>query len=305
MISFRYHLVSLVAVFLALALGIVVGTTALNGPITTDLRNQVNTLKSDRGALAQQVKTLQGQVSDAGQFATSFGAQIVNGSLAKQNVLMIGLPGAIGSVQDGIAKEIAAAGGKVSGQVQLTAAYVDQRRGSDIIALATGAVHPPGLTLPQGTADPGQIGGALLAYVLLGQGLPTDLTQVIGGFSELHMVSASASLVASTTIVVVGTGAMRVGDYAARSELAFVTALQQRGGHVVVAGDPSSATLAGIVAGVRGAAGDKTTISTIDNADGAIGQISTVLALADITNSSVGHYGTGKGADSLFPTPTK
>ena len=40
-ISFRYHLVSIVAVFLALALGIVVGTTALNGPITKDLRNQV------------------------------------------------------------------------------------------------------------------------------------------------------------------------------------------------------------------------------------------------------------------------
>ena len=48
MISFRYHLVSIIAVFLALALGIVVGTTALNGPITTDLRKQVNTLKSDR-----------------------------------------------------------------------------------------------------------------------------------------------------------------------------------------------------------------------------------------------------------------
>ena len=37
MISFRYHLVSIIAVFLALALGIVVGTTALNGPITKDL----------------------------------------------------------------------------------------------------------------------------------------------------------------------------------------------------------------------------------------------------------------------------
>ena len=37
MISFRYHIVSIVAVFLALALGIVVGTPALNGPITKDL----------------------------------------------------------------------------------------------------------------------------------------------------------------------------------------------------------------------------------------------------------------------------
>ena len=46
MISFRYHVVSIVAVFLALALGVVVGTTALNGPITTDLRNKVDTAKA-------------------------------------------------------------------------------------------------------------------------------------------------------------------------------------------------------------------------------------------------------------------
>ena len=33
MIDFRYHIVSLVAVFLALAVGLVLGTTALNQPI--------------------------------------------------------------------------------------------------------------------------------------------------------------------------------------------------------------------------------------------------------------------------------
>jgi len=97
-ISFRYHLVSIIAVFLALALGIVVGTTALNGPITTDLRKQVNTLKSDRTTLANQVKALQRQVSDAGQFAASFGSQLVQGTLTKQSVLLIGLPGARTSV---------------------------------------------------------------------------------------------------------------------------------------------------------------------------------------------------------------
>ena len=41
MIDFRYHLVSLIAVFLAVALGIVIGTTALNGPILDDLESQV------------------------------------------------------------------------------------------------------------------------------------------------------------------------------------------------------------------------------------------------------------------------
>jgi hypothetical protein len=302
-ISFRYHIVSIIAVFLALALGIVVGTTALNGPITTDLRKQVNTLKNDRSSLAGQVKTLQQQVSDAGQFATSFGSQIVAGTLTKQDVLMIGLPGAVGSVEDGIAKEIDAAGGRVSGQVRLSSAYVDQRRGSDIVSLATNN-HPTCASLPE-VSDPGQLGGTLLAYVLLGKCLPTDLTQVISGFSELHMISVGGSVTPSTTVVVVGTGSLAPGSYAAQTELSLVSALQQLGGHVVVAGDPASAVQAGVVASVRTAAADKNTVSTIDNSDSAIGQVSTVLALAGVIKSSVGHYGTGKGADAMFPIPTK
>jgi hypothetical protein len=43
-IDFRYHLVSLIAVFLAVALGIVIGTTALNQPILADIKNQVTAL---------------------------------------------------------------------------------------------------------------------------------------------------------------------------------------------------------------------------------------------------------------------
>jgi hypothetical protein len=301
-ISFRYHLVSIVAVFLALALGIVVGTTALNGPITTDLRKQVNTLKDDRSTLANQVKSLQLQVGDAGEFASSFGSQLVRGTLARQNVLLVSLPGARSSIEDGITKQVQAAGGKVS-HVGLTDAYVDPRRSSDITALVT-STHPIGLTLPE-VSDAGQLGGALLAFVLLGHGVPTDLSQVLGAFSELHMVSATGAVIPSRNVVVIGTGALKSANYASAAELALVTALQRAGGHVVVAGDSGSATKAGVIAGVRGTGPDKATVSSVDNADSAIGQISTVLALADVIKSSVGHYGTAKSADALFPSPSK
>jgi len=93
-ISFRYHIVSLVGVFLALALGIVVGTTALSGPVTSDLRHQVDDLKKDRSQLAIQNKDLQGQIDVASQFTSNFGPQIVANSLDKTNVLVVALPGA-------------------------------------------------------------------------------------------------------------------------------------------------------------------------------------------------------------------
>jgi len=149
--------VSIIAVFLALALGIVVGTTALNGPITSNLRSEVDTLRKDRTSLSSQISTLQGQVSDAAQFATTYGPQIVKGTLTDKSVLIVGLPGADTGLKDRLGKQVGAAGGKVSGRVQLTSDYSDPKRASDLTALATGNAHPVGMLLPN-TDDAGVLG---------------------------------------------------------------------------------------------------------------------------------------------------
>jgi hypothetical protein len=309
-ISFRYHIVSIIAVFLALALGIVVGTTALNGPITKDLRHQVDALKGDRKALSAQVGTLQGQVGDAEKFASLYGAQIVKSSLTGVDVLIVGLPGAPGDIKDGVAKEITAAGGVVTGRIQVTGDYADPRRAGDITALATGAAHPIGLTYPS-VDDAGQIGGALLAFVLLGKGQPTDLKQVLAGFSELNMIKVEGGdkVTAASAVVVVAGGALPADDAGGKTEVALISQLQQKGGHVVVVGDPASATKAGIVALVRADEADKGTVATVDNADTALGKVSSALALAGTIRPEpetvVGHYGTGDGATALFPDPVK
>lgn len=302
MISFRYHLVSIVGIFLALALGIVIGTTALNGPITKDLRNQVNDAKNQRDKLAGQVKTLQGQVTDAGQFASTYGSKLVAGTLAGKSVLVLALPGATADEADGVTKQIGAAGGKLAGRVTLTKNYLDPSNGTGITSLATGPAHPIGLTLPE-TSDTGQLGGALLAYVLLGKGQATDMTQVLGGFSQLHMVQTSSDTKPATAVVVVAHGLLPVNGYAGSSELALVSAMVKAGGHLVIAGDASSAGKGGLVSLVRTDTASRDAVSTVDDATSSIGQVSTVLAMADVLKGQVGHYGTSAGADALFPAP--
>ena len=305
MISFRYHLVSIVAVFLALALGIVVGTTALNGPITKDLRNQVNDTKKQRDTLAEQVKQLQGQVDDAGQFASTYGTELVADKLAGKDILEIVLPGATNDMQDGLTSQINAAGGKISGRITITKAYLDPSGGAGIVSLATGASRPIGWNAPV-TSNADKLGGSLLAYVLLGHGQETDLTQVMGGFSALHMVSSDAqSITPSTTVVVLGHGGLSGNDYAATAELSLVTALAQNGGHVVVAADNASASHNGLVAAVRSAKSARDSVSSVDNANTPFGQVSTVLALAGSAQGLVGHYGTDQSADALYPAPAK
>jgi len=57
-IDFRYHLVSIVSIFLALAVGIVLGAGPLQGSIGTQLTDQVGTLRQEKD-------TLRGQLDDA------------------------------------------------------------------------------------------------------------------------------------------------------------------------------------------------------------------------------------------------
>jgi hypothetical protein len=304
-ISFRYHIVSIVAVFLALALGIVVGTTALNGPITKDLRRQVNDAKDQRDTLAAQVKLLQGQIDDAGEFASTYGSQLVANTLAGKNVLEIVLPGATSDMQDGLSQQVSAAGGKISGRLTITKKYLDPSSGAGIVSLATGSSRPVGWTSPE-TSNADALGGSLLAYVLLGHGQATDLTQVLGSFAALHMVTSDGSdITPSTTVLVLAHGSLRSNDYAGTAEQSLVSWLAQSDGHVVVAGDQTSAGSGGLIARVRGSQSDRAAVSSVDNADNAFGQVSAVLALAGATKGLVGHYGTEQSADALFPAPSK
>ena len=70
MINFRYHVVSLTAVFLALAIGLVVGTAALNGPAANELHDQVNQLSKSNSQMRARVNSLTSEVNQKEQFAT-------------------------------------------------------------------------------------------------------------------------------------------------------------------------------------------------------------------------------------------
>jgi hypothetical protein len=73
------------------------------------------------------------------------------------------------------------------------------------------------------------------------------------------------------------------------------------GAKVVVAGDTAASTAGGVIALVRADDADKSAVSTVDNADSPLGQVSSILALSQLTKSHVGHFGTGSGASKLYP----
>ncbi len=89
MIDFRYHLVSLIAVFLAVALGIVIGTTALNNPISADIEARVDQLEQDKRQLEDTTRALTTQVESADAFEQAVAPGLVEVTLAYIRVVVV------------------------------------------------------------------------------------------------------------------------------------------------------------------------------------------------------------------------
>jgi hypothetical protein len=299
-ISFRYHIVSVIGIFLAIALGVVIGTSALNGAVVGDLRRQVTDLKKTNSDSGTQIKALQEQAGNADQLAQTFSPKIAGSALASTPVIVLAAPGTAAQLKDTVTARVAAAGGKVVGRVQLTRDFTDPKRASDIRSLATTGAHPVGLQLPT-TDDAGTLAGSLLGFVLLGKGQPTDLTQVIAGFSTLNMAKAEGDTATPGKVVLfLAPGGLPKDDPGGKTLLAVAAQLGGQGPTVVV-GDPASADQGGLVALVRSDDGTKKTVSSVDDANGALGQLTMVLTAADALAGRKGHFGIGAGVDALLP----
>ena len=305
MISFRYHLVSIIAVFLALALGILVGTTGLNGAILSDLKKQVKSLRGETASLRTSNDTLTTTANNDEKFASQYMKPILAGRLTGQTVAIISGPGTSGKIKSGTSAALTAAGANVVTQIQLTPNFIDPARASDIVASISGPAGLPfGLTLPN-TSDAPTLAGDVLGYVLSGKGHPTDLGKWISTFSGLGMLTVNNHPQKATLAVVLTSGTYLKTDGHAKAMPALVTEFNANGIKIVVAGDKASSTEAGLVEQVRGDATLSGVVSTVDNADSAIGQVSTALALAGSVAGQTGQYGTGAGAGGLFPPAPK
>ena len=306
MIGFRYHLVSLVAVFLALAVGLVLGTTQLSGSVLDDVRGQVSTLSADKRALQAQVRTLRGQVRTADTVTAALAPKIVAGQLKGRRVVLLAGPQADGAVTDGVQKILGQAGATVTGRVQLTDDWTDPRRAADLKSFVTGDSQPAGFQLPE-TDDAGVLGGALLSYVLLtpASGAGADaasVSQVLAGFTSLAMLRVESQQVAPADYAVVVTShAARGGAERARVLGQLAGALDKAGRGAVVAGTAAAAGEDGLVGVVRGDAGLATAVSTVDDADTGSGLVSTVLALTQQADGKSGQYGVAGNADAPLP----
>jgi hypothetical protein len=321
-IDFRYHLVSIVAVFLALAIGIIVGVTALQPQTlkaldrtSKSLERQINSVQASNGIL-------QRQIANDNAFAQAGSGLLLGRLLAGKRVVIVTAPGADGAVTSGVTGALQQAGADVSGQVALQQAFfvTGASTQSNLDALAQ-QLAPPGVSLgsqgPQADANP-QIAGQqeaaqVIAAALVtkdGPGLDAAASkQILAGFAQHGFLDVSTPTLAPATLaVVVIPGSPPAGgdsDPANLALLSLAAQLDRTGQGAVLAGSQPGSGPGSAIDEVSGG-GSGIQLSSVDNANTEVGQIMVAQALSlRLSGHQAANYGVGPGAvPSPAPTPS-
>lgn len=310
MISFRYHVVSLISVFLAVALGIVIGTTQLNGRVLDDLNDQVEALADDKRDLETRSQNLESQLSEGDAFGDAVAPTLVADRLPDLSVLLVLASEDLDpDLVDQMSALVEASGATVAGTLQLLPEFSDPQVAQDLQNFVTDSEGlPPGVQLPS-TDDAAVLVASLLGSVLMrpttGEPAdPTAATTVLSGLSTLGVLSQESPEIDAADYAIILTAGSLEGDTAAprNSALAaLASGLDGGGSGSVVAGDIASAAEAGLVGTIRADAALATAVSTVDNVNVAAGRVSAVLALAAEGSGTSGKYGTGEDTQPVPP----
>lgn len=311
MIDFRYHLVSIVAVFLALAVGLVIGSTALRGDVLTGLNAVSQHEKKVNGSLYAHNAQLKARIAADDAFARAAEPRLLNGLLTGEHIVLVLAPGTDGSTVSGITSALAQAGATVTGEVMLSARFFDTGVVTEQQLQSTANnLKPLGIPLPKSAVDPQiaaqQAAAQVIAAAIVNKdGVPTlpsaQSQQVLtefgdAGFLQFKGAGGAATLSGQATLaVVVVPGAVPPPKTAGPVNMALVSLaedLQEASQGAVLAGNlKGSGPRSAISAVSSGAAGVK--LTTIDNADTAPGQVIVAQALAELllSNATPRAYG--------------
>ncbi len=321
MIDFRYHLVSIVAVFLALAIGIVLGSTELQGntidvlkSTSTSLNNQLNAVRTERDGYQQQTSADQ-------QFLTAAEPKLLDRALDGDRIVLITEPGAPGSVINGIKQAAGYAGATVTGVVALQPKFNDLSGAnqSSLSVINQDLASTDGTTLAspadQQTADQQQA-AQLIATAILGQ----TATGTAGTASTTGTGVRSAADAQTLLAAYEQAGYLTVSDATVRATLAVIIApqtapadqvllaiapqFQEASDATIVVGSAAGSSPPGSAISVLRSSSVSSKVSSVDNADGLLGQISSIWALESLkAGGKANSYGISSGVSAVSPVP--
>lgn len=313
MIDFRYHLISLIGVILALALGILAGSGFLGGPLLEAIKKDVQELRATNSTLRQENAGLSERLEQDESFARVVDQYLAADRLQGRQIVMFQFEGSDGALIDGIKEGLTAAGAEITTEVTISDKFeLASEPARDELALAIGSVAA------------GQSELRLEAATLLGERIAAAAPQ--GASSEDPSTPAAEranSLVAAleraefigvtgidpdvlvptdAAFVIAGGGTERLGYEPAGFAVALAEGLAELAAPVIAV--ESQASEWRIVQALRADVEARSAVSSVDNGNTTIGRIATILGLDGATRGEVGHYGFDTGRTAVIPAPS-
>ena len=295
MITLRHHLLTIVAVFLALAAGIVLGGGPLSdvGPTAATSSGEAETAPAADRAQTDYTESV----------VSALGPATLSGRLADRSVAVVTVPGADEQVVTALTEQVTAAGGTVSARYDLSADIVDPGQKSLVDTLGSQLLTQQAegdVAAEASTYDRiGQLlGVAIATKEAAGQDVNGKARAIVDAVSGAGLMAKPGEVAQRSplVLVVLGTDADDEGSDAILAGLAQGLAVQAGG--VVVAGatsDGGEGQLGRLRADPVSAA-----VATLDGVDTAAGRVATILTLQRSLTTPGGAFG-ASGADGPVP----
>ena len=306
MISLRSHAISLAAGFLALAIGVVLGSGLFADTVLSGLRSDKADLRTEIETLTDEKNELNEKLGAAGEFDALMAPRILRDTLREKSVVIFRTPDAADDDVDAVVRRVNDAGAGVSGTITLTPQFVDANSAEKLLSVVNSPIVPAGRQLSTTLVDQGSQAGDLLGIALLigaDPAVPDDQRDVVlATLRDTGFITYDAEGVGAADTAVIVTGGSLGDDAGNRGSTVarFAAALAPHGGGTVLAGRDGSATGTAAVAVARSDAALSAAFTTVDDIGAESGRITTALALGDLLRGGQpGRYGIGQGATSV------
>jgi hypothetical protein len=319
-ISLRYHIVSLVAVFLALALGIVVGSTVLQEGTVSVLRATSERVRQESERNSRRNVFLEQEQARLQSFGATVLPELVQDRLKGRSVVLVDTDKVDSGMRDAVRKVLDDAGARVDGQITFADDRLALATEADRTALARLLAVEDGGT-PE--ALRGELVNKLAARLATSTALPQEgarrASDMLTGLQDADFL---ADLKLSRPLAAGNDPFPRQDSlFVLLGPAATATTAVAPDAFLVPLADQVSTQTGGPVAGGEAAAVPEQTswiralrdnravsrrVSGIDSVDTVYGQLALVEALeGSLQQLPAGQYGIKAGASGLLPERTE
>jgi hypothetical protein len=302
MINFRFHLVSLVAIFLALALGVVIGAGVIDRGVVDALDSRLNQVEANSQRIESENGDLRSQLDELDGASQALARQAVDGALTNVDVGVLAVRGVDDDRVSLTLATLRDAGANVTGVLWLEEPWVLEDA-DQVAALATAidsGVRRPAALREQAWQ---QIGARLAEPAPFDVQEADDVLVALddAGFVSFDAVQSDATLAAfpgpaAAIVLVVGTtGVVPASDIVMPAASGIAGAELPLVGADVYDGDVPDAGERGSAFADLRASELSTVVSTVDDLERPWGPPTVALAVSDLLRVPpvVGHYGLG------------